>query len=503
MLALRVLLALTLTAAACTAAACTVRSDARDSTTGAVTDTPTTGADTVTGADTLVTAADSDASAAATDEGVTSEGAGTTAGSDTGETVAPYVGTLVERSLLCKLISDTALDDPTANATHTRFNLRGTDLGIGLVTGEWLHLFFGDTVGYRAIWDFGEDPDAVARVPLAAVVADPAALCSQLEFYVTADVPSVAAGVDPGILRDFAGAWMTPPPGHTIAEYIAQPAGPFANMPGTFEVPSGAMVADGSTWLFYAGLVETQPRTRATRSYLARWSDPGGAAPNYDIVRAVDDLVAGALGGHFIQVAPVVRDDHVELFGTGDYRRSGVALARVGLDDLEAGVGTELFDPSAGAWHVAGEMDPDARAALGTVFDTDGVGELSVHYLEEPNVYLATYQRELHDGGGAIVDNRVVMRIAREATGPWSDPITVVDMADPAFAAAHCCSATCEGDQILNCFVAGLYAAYALPTVATTDLGGGAYELAIPMLASTWDPYNVVLFSVRLRLDPA
>jgi hypothetical protein len=429
--------------------------------------------------------------------GTTIDGAETSTGDPAPTTWTP---TFVSRSLVCKLVSSTGIDAPTDNHTHTRFNLRGTDLGIPALLADRLLLFFGDTVGYRAIWDFGEDPDAVGWIAADDVQADPAALCDGLSFYVTPDVPSVAAGIDPAIERDFAGASMTAPPGETVGDYIAQGAGPFDFMPGTFEVPTGALADDDGVWLFYAGLVETAPRTRATRNYLARWDAPAAATlPAYQIVRPIDDLEGGALGGHFIQIAPVAHGDTVWLFGTGDYRRSGVSVARLDRDAIATGVGTELFDPVAQAWRVAADLDGPSRAAIAPSFETDGVGELSVMWLDDPGLLVALYQRELHGPDGAIVDNRVVLRTAPGPEGPWSDAVTIVDMADPEFTAAHCCGATCEGEQILHCFVAGLYGAYLLPTTVVTAVDGGL-EVELPFVVSTWDPYNVVLMQARVHL---
>jgi hypothetical protein len=296
---------------------------------------------------------------------------------------------------------------------------------------------------------------------------------------------------------------MNPPAGHDIAEYIAQPAGPFANMPGTFEVPAGGFADGGVAFLFYAGRVELSP-TRATIGFLARWDAPGADAPIYSVVREIDALQGGALGGHFVQIAPVVQGGVVSLFGTGDYRRSGVHLARVDLDALATGDGTELWDPSLSSWRVAADLPQAERDALTPVFEgVDGVGELSVMRLDEPDVIVAMYQRELHDAGGGIVDNRIVLRVATAPEGPWSDALTIVDMADPQFQAAHCCGATCPGEQVMHCDVAGLYGTYLVPAVSVVAEPSGAYTLELPFLASTWNPYNVVLFTTTVRLEPS
>jgi hypothetical protein len=455
-----------------------------------------------TGSSSLGTDASADGSTtgAPTTSSTSTTSADTTADDSTGAPLPDaWVPSFVDRSLVCKLVSNTGLDDPTANQTHTRFNLRGTDLGIPVTLGDRLLIFFGDTVGYRMIWDFGEDPDAVATIDAASVLADPSALCDGLSFWVTGDVPSVAAGVDPAIERDFAGAAMTAPDGQSVADYIAQPAGPFDFMPGTFEVPTGALADGTGVWIFYAGLVDPVPGYHATRNYLARWDDANtAAAPSYRIVRPIDDLVGGALGGHFIQVAPVAFGDEVWLFGTGEYRRSGVYVGRIDRAALESGDGTELYDPAMAMWRDVGAID---AAAIAPVFETDGVGELSVQWVEDPGLLVALYQRELHDAQGNIMDNRVVLRTAPTPEGPWSDAVTIVDMADPAFAAAHCCGdGVCEGEQISNCGVAGLYGAYLLPVGAAIVGEDDTRELELPFLVSTWDPYNVVLMRTRVRL---
>jgi hypothetical protein len=295
---------------------------------------------------------------------------------------------------------------------------------------------------------------------------------------------------------------MIPPAGEAITDYIAQPAGPFPNLPGTFEVPSGALSRDGQVLLFYAGLVELSPTTRATSSYLARWAAPGTSPPSYQIIRRLDALSGGALGGHFIQVAPVERGSSVYLFGTGNYRKSGVYLARVEASALEAGTAEELFDPATASYLTAASLSQADREGLAPLFESDGVGELSMAFVDEAGVFVALYQRELHDDGGAIVDNRVVMRFAPAAEGPWSDAVTIVDAADPAFMAQHCCADTCPGDQILHCDKAGLYGAYILPAVGVTPRQDGGTQLDVPFVVSTWDPYNVVLLSARVRIAP-
>ena len=409
---------------------------------------------------------------------------------------------LLSRGFLCKLINNTFLQDPTPNQTQTRYNLTGTDLGIPVAVGNALHLFFGDTMGYKVIWAPGEDPDSVAQIPLADVTADPTSLCKNLKFYVTPDNPSVANGADPAIQRDFAGVYMAPPSGQDVANYIAQPAGPFTNMPGTFEVPTGGLAQAGKVFLFYAGLVETAPEIRATLGYLARWDSPGSTVPNFQILRPIDALFNGSLGGHFIQVAPVDDGAHVHLFGTGNYRRSGVYLARLGSSALETGGGEELFNPVTQSWKAAASMSTLERQTLKPLFETDGVGELSVRRIDGAGLYVALYQRQLHDLMGNINDNRVVFRVATKPEGPWSDALTIIDSKDVLFQSTHCCGQTCTGTQIIHCNIGWLYGTYVLPTATATPAAGGAFDVKLPFLASTWDPYNVVAFTASVHVVP-
>lgn len=429
-----------------------------------------------------------------------SGGAGTGGSTSTGGGSSGFSASLSSSTFLCKIINNAFLEDPTPNQLHTRFNLKGTDLGVPVLVGNTLNLFFGDTQGYKVIWTSGEDPDSVAHIPFADVQADPSSLCKSLSFYVTPDNPSVAHGTDSSVQRDFAGAYMAPPAGQTINQYIAQPAGPYTNMPGTFEVPTGGLSQGGKVFLFYAGLVQNTPTTRATLGYLARWDAPGTTVPNYQVLRRVDWLSGGPLGGHFIQIAPVDDGAHVQLFGTGNYRHSGVYLARLSSAALGNGGGEQLFDPQAHMWKDAASLSQSERDGMKPLFETDGVGELSVRRLDGSGLYVALYQRQGYDAMGNINDDRLIFRVAPAPEGPWSDPLTVIDRADTAFQSAHCCGTTCPGSQILHCDRAWLYAPYILPSATATPAAGGGYDVKLPFIVSTWDPYNVVAFTADVHV---
>jgi hypothetical protein len=402
-------------------------------------------------------------------------------------TVLPpgYTPGLEDLAFRCKLISDRNLDNPTANDTHGRANLRGTDLGIPLEHAGELYFFFGDTAGAQVIWPLGPEslPDAVGYSALgaAAVAEDPLTLCSQLRFLTTGGASGTAQG-------DFAGAHMTPPAGRSITEFIHNPSGPrgqnaFPNLPGDFEVPSGAFSHGGAIYLFYT-IINHEP-FEMRGSYLAKWAAPSTTGqPSYAIQYHVDQRfdANGPLRGDFINIAALVDGNYVYMYGTGAYRASPIHLARKPLATLDTAGGYERYDAASRTW-----VGP--RATATPVVATPHVGELSVRYYPEIGRYVMLDQE-------ASAGNRIAARFAEAPEGPWSAPVTVATMEDPTFRAEHCCTGTdCPGARLFECQHAGFYGTYMLPTVATNTDG----TFSITFLVSTWIPYNVALMTATFR----
>lgn len=398
---------------------------------------------------------------------------------------AGHVPRLRSLSLGCKLISDSHIDDPTPNRTHQRANLRGTDLGIPVAHHDTLYLFFGDTAGHEGIWPLGPEslPDAVgyATVSSQAVAADPTQLCRELRFLVT---DTATGSVD----RDFAAAHMTPPPGRPIGEFVHNPAGPrgaaaFPNLPGDFEVPSGAFSHGDSIYLFYTIINHDPFEMRG--SYLARWNTPSTTGlPNYDILYHVDQRFDdnGPLRGDFINIAALVQPPYLYMYGTGQYRASPVHLARKRLDALEMPGGYERYDAATDTW-----VAPSAAAE--PIVAAPHIGELSVRYFPKIGRYVMLDQ-EVSAG------NRIAARFSEAPTGPWSEPVTVATMSDPDFAARYCCIGNdCSGPRLFECQHAGFYGTYLLPQAETRPDG----TASISFLMSTWIPYNVALMTVTFE----
>jgi hypothetical protein len=368
---------------------------------------------------------------------------------------------------VCKLLSNRFAGDPTPNDVQHRANMLGADLGIPVAFNSNLFLMFGDTVGYSVIWGPGSHPDAVgvAADTATAVLSQPQLLCNDLGIL----HESSTISSDPSVHADFAGAFMSPPSGHSLEEYIHNPAGvgssTFSNLPGDFEVPSGAFAYGDSIYVFYTTVVSpTQPTM--TASYLARWQNPSSTGkPGYQILYSVDSLMKGALNGHFVNVSAEVSGDYVYLFGTGQYRASPIYVARKRLDQLTTAGGFEQ---------------------LGVVASRPGYGETSVRYFSRINTWMLLAE-EINPN----VSNRIVAYTATNPTGPWTGPTTILDMADPQFRSQYCCTTddNCQNQQMFNCDKTGFYGSYLLPGVTTNKTG-----FTVTYTLSSFSPYNVALF---------
>ena len=391
------------------------------------------------------------------------------------------VPTFTGYETLCKLINGQRNEDATPNGNHLRANLMGTDLGIPVDHNNRLYLFFGDTMGYKGIWRVGESlPDAVgyALGTVADVEKDPKSLCSQMRFLRLPTSGSIGPKMDARIEGDFAPAAMIAPQGHALGDYIKNPSGngKFPQLPGDFEVPSGAFSHGGSIYLFYT-TVNSEVEMKA--SYLAKWRapDPAGV-PTYEILYPIDQRfdAGGTLGGNFINIAAETFGPWVYLYGTGEYRESPVYLARKLLATIDKPGGFERFDPKRQLWVPQGtSVDPIVTASYN--------GEVSVRHYPEIGRFMMLNQQ------GTPTYNRVVARFAERPQGPWSEAVTVHDMADRKFTDKHCCSADgCGPQQLFHCGKAGFYGTYLFPFVK-----GDRDAFTVTYTMSTWDPYNVAL----------
>jgi hypothetical protein len=318
------------------------------------------------------------------------------------------------------------------------------------------------------------------------VAADPSLLCRDLRFLLVPAGSALGPTLDPRIQSDFAGLYMTAPEGHSLGEFIHNPAGGSATLPhvpGDFEVPSGAFAHEGAAYVFYTTVTSrSAPDMKA--SYLARWSAPSPVAqPGLEILYAIDQRFdgAGALRGDFVNIAPQPSGEYLYLFGTGEYRASTVHLARKRLDSLGSAGGVERWDSATRTWLPAG-----SSASAAPIVAARGYGELSVRYFPALGRWMML---GVEYSGRAP---RAIARFAERPEGPWS-AVVVHDLADPLFQRSYCCAREddCVGTQFLNCQHTGFYGGYLLPdaVVHADD------SFTVAYLLSSFSPYGVELFS--------
>lgn len=329
--------------------------------------------------------------------------------------------------------------EDSANRTESRFRFWGTDLGASLEHDGKAVFLFGDT---HAAAGLNRAPDR----DLVAVSAD-----RDPEDCLTLDV-----------LTDDDG-------GYRPLSVAGVEGGPFS-------VPTGGFSAKGA---MYVGLTTDRTDTRPMgRSVLARSTDGGrNFQPLFDLSTR-----------HFITNAFVPDGDGALFWGSGDYRASDVRLARLADPDDKTslrffagldGGGQPLWSP----------REDDARP----LFHQSCVGELSVAW----NADLAKWVM-LYNCGAP--ESRILARTADKPWGPWSEP-QLVFAAEQGFGRfIHRADSDDQLSDPHSPQVSGdPYAPYMIARFAKGVPGQYA---DIRFLMSTWNPYNTVLMTTRLRLAP-
>lgn len=258
---------------------------------------------------------------------------------------------------VCQLTGD--LDrqtgKPTLNRTGKRFRAVATDLGSSFEHKGRLYFLFGDT------WGRPGDPDAVAWT----TSTDPEKII--LNFHHGKD-----------------GKWLPPKvPG------ISQ---------GAFEVPSYGISTGGLMYVVFT--TDHSAKRVMGRSVLARSRDDGRTFDAlYDLSR-----------DKFINVAFCSAEGWIYIYGSGEYRKSSVCLARVRPADIGDRSRLRFF----GGADAAGEEQWREREAdAKPLFQHNVVGEFSVAYLEPVKRYVMLYNSSAPRG--------ITLRSAKTPRGPWSE----------------------------------------------------------------------------------
>lgn len=362
-----------------------------------------------------------------------------------------HVVVLERGAKVCQLIGDfdRELQQPTTNATGTRFGLVATDLGVSFEHAGKLLTVFGDSFGV-----YPGARDAIA----ASDDRDPTD-CLDLE-----------------IMHDAAGTWRP-----ITIPGIAQ---------GGFNVPLDGTSLFGRLYLYHT--------TDA-------WFDAFGSAHMGRSVLAVshDDgwtfsLLYTVSSSHFINVSVVevqaaswpglpAADDAVLLFGSGDYRRSSVRLACQPDAGIESATSLRFF---AGLDEDARPRWSAAETDAAELFDDPCVGELSVTYDTTLKAWLIAYN----------CSGRIVLRTAAAPWGPWTEAQTLFDpWGDGGYCHfMHVSWRALVCDQVHDVgkenVWGGAYGPYFVERFAAGDERGRVVYFTL----STWNPYTVVLMRAKV-----
>ncbi len=338
---------------------------------------------------------------------------------------------------VCQLTGDfdRQTKSPTLSQTGKRFGLLATDLGSSFEHMGKLYFLFGDTIGRPGdrdvlAWTSGKDPTKIV-----------------LDFHKAGD-----------------GKWLP-----LTIPGIKQ---------GAFEIPSGGISIDG---IIYVAFTTDHSKEKAMgRSVLASSRDDGRTFKSlYELSR-----------DRFINVSFWLADGWLYIFGSGDYRKSSVCLARIKPADIGDKSKLEFFTGLNASrqpqWSVY-----EADAVV--LFRHDVIGEFSVAWLPPVKRYVLLYNSWKPRG--------IMMRSAESPWGPWSEGAVIFNpRRDKGFGQFMHTARKSDGlsDPRRENESGGEYGPYIMARFTT----GTADRCRIYYTMSTWNPYQVVVMRSEVRIVP-
>jgi hypothetical protein len=251
---------------------------------------------------------------------------------------------------------------------------------------------------------------------------------------------------------------------------------------GAFEVPSGGVSIAGTMYVVFT--TDYSPKKKMGRSVLASSHDDGQTFKVlYDLSR-----------DKFINVSLWMADGWLYLYGSGEYRKSSVYLARVSPQDIADRSQLRYF----------GGLTPDRQPRWSPrerdavpLFRHQSVGEFSVAYLGPVQRYVMLYNSREPRG--------ITLRSAKAPWGPWSQGTVIYHpWRDPGYGQFLHVSAKSErtrdtfSDPDRENEWGGEYGPYIMARY--TSGSGGRCRVYYTM--STWNPYQVVVMQSDLTLRP-
>jgi hypothetical protein len=331
---------------------------------------------------------------------------------------------------------------PTLSRTGERFGVAATDLGSSFEHKGKLYFLFGDT------WGQLDQPgawDAVAWTES----ADPEDIL--VNFRLEGDSKWLPPSV-PGIKQ------------------------------GAFEVPSGGISVADTMYVVFT--TDHSFKKKMGRSVVARSRDDGQTFEVlYDLSR-----------DKFINVSFWPAGRWLYIYGSGDYRKSSVYLARVKPEYVEGRSKLQYFSG----------IDPGQRvrwsskeADAAPLFQHNVVGEFSVAYLEPVQRYVMLHNSREPRG--------ITMRSAETPWGPWSQGTMVYqpwrDKGYGQFVHASARSARVK-DALSDPRRENEWGGEYGPYIMARYTSGSGEGCRIYYTMSTWNPYQVVVMQSDLSFSP-
>ena len=340
---------------------------------------------------------------------------------------------------VCQLTGDfdRSAKIPTLSQTGKRFGVEATDLGSSFEHKGKLYFLFGDTVGRpgardAVAWTTSQKPDKIVL----------------------------------GFFKEKDGKWLPPTvPGISL---------------GAFEIPSGGVSVAGA--IYVAFTTDHSAAKTMGRSVLAVSHDDGRTWKMlFELSRT-----------KFINVSFLLADGWLFIFGSGDYRKSTVCLARVRPKEIEV---RAKLDYLAGS-EPNGQPIWSAKEADATVlFPNDQIGEFSVAYLDSVKRYVMLYNSGKPRG--------IVMRSAELPRGPWSAGTVIFDPGrDNGYGHFMHISTKVKpsGDGLSDPGREQEGGGEYGPYVMSRFTSGADGQCRIYYTMSTWNPYQVVVMQTDLKL---
>jgi len=344
---------------------------------------------------------------------------------------------------------------PTRSRTFSRYGLLGTDLGYSFEHKGRTYFLFGDTIG---------------RWP------------GVLHTVATTD----ATDPEPGVRLDFLMVRGRPltvePTGITL---------------GAFETPIGGISLGGH---MYVVVRTNHSKDWSTdRGVLIKFIPPA----KFQKLRTISRSPAGGFITQSLHVQPKpfpglpLGAPFVIIWGTAKYRKSDAYLMVVPAAHFESGQGTQYF----AGMDAAGKPTWSARESDARPIVKNGtLGDLSVTWCKDLNLWLMTYDRRLPAPEG------IAFSYSRTPWGPWSEPQVLFTIPDGAKFIHHPRSIPPDGlagpvigkpKKDWATEHGGAYAPYVVERF-TKAVGS---ELNLCYCLSTWNPYVVVLMRSRFEIQ--